>query len=222
VVPNRRESSIFATHSNFMTELYSPQQTEKLIILLNERLNCSVNATDYSEKSYSASSLADLLIQRYVDELTGEWTTEKAFAQLQSGLLKLGLKETDLHMDAKLNDLIPANGRRQKVQEWAKLSGIELDILKPNAVLNGLLTFLFFVFIPLGIGLDWFFSGIGMAVCAGGIYLLNKTASNFKTETLGQMAESVAWKLYLQQQKSDAKGLAQKVDEEVKRVMQMV
>jgi hypothetical protein len=56
-------------------------------------------------------------------------------------------------------------------------------------------------------------------VCAGGIYLLNKTASNFKVETLGQMAESVAWKLYLQQQKSDAKVLAQKVDAEVKRVM---
>ena len=204
----------------FMTELYSPQQTEKLITLLNERLNCSVNAIDYSEKSYSASSLADLLIQRYLDELTGEWTTEKAFGQLQNGLLKLGLNSTDLHMDAKLNDLIPANGRRQKVQEWAKLSGIELDILKPNGFLNGLLTFLFFVFIPLGIGLDWFFSGIGMAVCAGGIYLLNKTASNFRTETLGQMAESVAWKLYLQQQKSDAKVLAQKVDAEVKRVMQ--
>ena len=34
------------------------------------------------------------------------------------------------------------------------------------------------------------------------------------------MAESVAWKFYLQQQKSDAKVLALKVDEEVKRVMQ--
>jgi hypothetical protein len=68
-----------------MTELYNPSQIEKLIEELNSRFNCSVNPADYIEKSYSASSLADLLIQRYLDELTGEWTTEKVLAMLQKG-----------------------------------------------------------------------------------------------------------------------------------------
>jgi hypothetical protein len=79
---------------------------------------------------------------------------------------------------------------------------MELDVLKPNGILNGALIFLFFTCIPIGIGMDWFVSIIGMAVCAAGIYILSKTASNFKMQTVGQLAEAVAWKLYLQQQKS--------------------
>jgi hypothetical protein len=205
-----------------MAELYTPSQVEKLIIELNSRLNCSVNATDYMDKSYSESSLADLLVQRYMDELTGEWTTEKAFAMLQNGLLKMGVKATDIHMDAKLNELIPAKDRRGKIREWSGVCGLELDVLKPNGLLNGLLVFLFFAFIPLGIGMDWFFSGIGMAVCAGGIFLLNKTARNFKTETLGQMAESIAWKLYLGQQKKGVHASGQSIEDQVKQAMQML
>jgi hypothetical protein len=205
-----------------MAELYTPSQIEKLIIELNSRMNCSVNPSDYSEKSYSASSLADLLVQRYMDELTGEWTTEKAFAILQTGLVKMGVRSTDIHMDAKLNELIPASERRGKIREWSKASGLELDVLKPNGLLNGLLVFFFFAFIPLGIGMDWFFSGIGMAMCAGGIFLLNKTAQNFKMETLGQMAESIAWKLYLGQQKKGTPVSMQTVDDEVKRAMQLI
>ena len=205
-----------------MAELYSSQQIERLITELNDRLNCSVSAIEYSDKTYSASSLSDLLMQRYFEELSGEWTTEKAYSQLNTGLLKLGVKASDIHMDAKLNELIPAADRRLKVKEWSKVTGLELDVLKPNGILNGLLTFLFFVFIPLGIGMDWFFSGIGMAVCAGGIFLLNKTGKNFKMETLGQMAESIAWKLYLQQQKKGAPASEKTVHDEVKRAMQLI
>lgn len=210
------------TNPTYMSDLYSPNQIEKLITELNARLNCSVGAADYSDKSYSASSLSDLLVQRYFEELTGEWTTEKAYSQLQNGLLKMGVKASDVHMDAKLNELIPSADRRRKVQEWSNMCGLELDVLKPNGILNGLLTFLFFVFIPLGIGMDWFFSGIGMAVCAGGIFLLNKTAKNFKMETLGQMSESIAWKLYLQQQKTGATVSMQTIQDEIKRAMQLV
>jgi hypothetical protein len=97
---------------------------------------------------------------------------------------------------------------------------LELDVLKPNSIIYGLLTFLFFAFIPLGIGMDWFFSGIGMAVCAGGIFLLNKTARNFKMDTLGQMAESLAWKLYLQQQKKGTENSKHVVTDRVNRILE--
>jgi hypothetical protein len=185
-------------------------------------LSCSVHPSDYIEKSYSGSSLNDILVQRYLDELTGEWTTEKVFAMLQVGLRKLGIKESDIHMDAPLNSLIPVKERRKQIEALAKTSGLELDVLKPNGILNGLLTFLFFAFIPLGIGMDWFFSGIGMAVCAGGIFILNKTARKFKNETLGQMAESIAWKLYLGQQKKGTNVSLQTIQDEVKRAIEQV
>ena len=87
---------------------------------------------------------------------------------------------------------------------------------------SAFLIFCFFVCIPLGIGMDWFFSGIGMAVCASGIFFLNKTARHFKMETLGQMAESIAWKLYLGQQKKGVVVSEHMIHEEVKSAMRKV
>ncbi len=165
--------------------------------------------------------MTDVLVQRYMDELTGEWTTEKAFVLLQNGLLKLGVSAGKIHSDAKLVELIPSDNRRQKIQEWSRESGLELDVLKPNGFLSGMLVFIFFACIPLGIGMDWFVSGIGMVLSAVGIFVLNKTARNFKMETLGQMAEAIAWKLYLGQQKKGDAISVQSVRDEVKRAMQM-
>ena len=203
-----------------MEELYTPQQIEKAIVRLNVKFNCAVNPSDFSDKSYSKSSLTDLLVQRYNDEVSGEWTTEKAFSILKRGLLKMGVSEASITSDASLETIIPRENRRERVKELSLATGLELDVLKPNGIVNGTLIFLFFAFIPLGIGMDWFLSGIGMLLCAGGIFLLGKTARNFKMETLGQMAESIAWKLYLQQQKSSGSTASHTIGEEVKNALE--
>jgi hypothetical protein len=202
-----------------MEELYSPQQIEKIIMRLNNRFNCAVSPDEFTDKSYSQSSLNDLLVQRYSDELSGEWTTEKAFAILKRGLLKMGVAEHFITGEAYLDTLIPIENRRQRIKEWSLASGLELDVLKPNGIVNGMLVFLFFAFIPLGIGMDWFISGIGMLLCAGGIFLLGKTARKFKMETLGQMSESIAWRLYLQQQKGSGDVSNHIIGEEVRIAM---
>jgi hypothetical protein len=67
-----------------MSELYTPHQIEKVIDELNKHFECSVSKSEFSDKSYSGSSLTDLLIQRYIDEISDEWTTEKAFYRLQN------------------------------------------------------------------------------------------------------------------------------------------
>jgi hypothetical protein len=195
-------ASIFAAIRKTMSELITPNQIEGILQKLNRRYNCAMTMDDFKGKSFSNSSLSDLLIQRISDEVSGEWTTEKAFAQLKAGLVKMGFKADGIHMESSLEELFPEKGRRANISSWSGAAGMELDVLKPNGILNGALIFLFFTCIPIGIGMDWFVSIIGMAVCAAGIYILSKTASNFKMQTVGQLAEAVAWKLYLQQQKS--------------------
>ena len=219
---NRGLEVTFAPDTFFMAELYNPLQIEKVIALLNSKFNCAVHASEFNNKSYSKSSLGDLLVQRFSDELSGEWTTEKAFAVLKRGLLKLGVSEDAVTNDALLETIIPRENRRERVKEWSLASGMELDVLKPNGIVNGTLIFLFFAFIPLGIGMDWFISGIGMLLCAAGIFLLGKTARNFKMETLGQMAESIAWKLYLQQQKTNGSHSTVSIEVEVKQALERV
>ena len=59
-----------------------------------------------------------------------------------------------------------------------------------------------------------------MLLCAGGIFLLGKIARNFKMETLGQMAESIAWKLYLQQQKNSGSTASHTLGEEVNKALE--
>lgn len=185
-----------------MSNLYTPQQIEKILGELNGRFNCDIALEEFQNKSFSTSSLTDLLVQRISDELTGEWTTEKAFSLLKKELVHTGVSSDIIIMDARLNDVFPQSQRRERIKQLSSATGMPIDVLKPNGFLNGLLVFLFFVCIPLGIGVDWFLSGLGMLLCAAGIFVLGKQAKNFKMETLGQMAEDIAWRLYLQQQKS--------------------
>ena len=202
-----------------MSDIFYKQQIDRVVTELNSRLNCSVNPEDFHQHDYSKSSLKDLLLQRYSDNLSGEWTTERAIHVLKTGWVKMGKSAAELHADTSLSTLISSSDRRRTVSEWSVASGLELDVLRPNSLLNGLLIFLFFAFIPLGIGMDWFISGIGMAICALGIFILGKTARNFKMETFGQMAEAIAWRMYLQQQKSPVTAPLQSIEEEIKRVL---
>jgi hypothetical protein len=205
-----------------MSEIFSKQQIDRLIAELNSKLNCSVNPEDYKNHQYSTSSLKDLLVQRYSDELSGEWTTERALKVLHAAWVKMKNSPQELHADTVLANLIAPSERRKIVAIWSETSGLELDVLRPNSVLNGLLIFLFFAFIPLGIGMDWFISGIGMSGCALGIYILGKTARNFKMETFGQMAESIAWKMYLKQQKNPIPAPIQRIEEEVRNTLNAI
>jgi hypothetical protein len=209
-----------SSHLYFMEKTFAAQQITHILSGLNRHFNCSLELKEFGESEYSASSLKDLLVQRISDELSGEWTTERAFHTLKSGLCKLGVSEEAISMDASLENLIPASNRRARMQEWSNVSGIALDVLKPNSFLYGTLVLLFFVFIPLGFGMDWFFSGIGMLLCVIGIFVLNKTASHFRMQTLGQMAEDVAWRLYLQQQKNGRSLNTEAISREVQRVLE--
>jgi len=184
-----------------MSQEYSKLQIESIIAELNKKFNIALNVDDLKNSSYSGSSLRDILVQRIGDELSGEWTTEKAFGILRDALVKLGLGSKEVHMNTNLDQLIPSRRRRSRVKEWSAEAGLELDVLKPNGILYGTLVFLFFTCIPLGIGMDWFISGVGMTICLALLFILGKTGKNFKTTTLGQMAESIAWKNYLRHQK---------------------
>lgn len=202
-----------------MVSLYSSSQIEGFLTQLNKRFGCGLSIEEFQHKSFSASSLQDLLVQRISEELSDEWTTEKAYSVLSKGLLNMGIRESELSAEVALERLFPKRGRREQVAKWSHATGLELDVLKPNSILYGLLVFIFFACIPLGFGMDWFFSGMGMLLSAAGIYLLGKTASNFKMHTLGQMAEAIAWRLYLKQQKSGGQVSRQTITEEVQRVL---
>jgi hypothetical protein len=202
-----------------MATLYSAAQIERILADLNKRFNCAIALEEFHDRSYSDSSLSDMLIQRISDELSGEWTTEKAYAVLRRGLITMGVSEKAISMESPLDVLIPREGRRAQVAKWSEHTGLELDVLKPNTILHGALVLMFFIFIPLGFGMDWFVSGVGMLVCAGGIFLLGKNARHFKMKTLGQMAEKIAWSLYLKQQKGMSHVSQQSIAEEVKRAL---
>jgi hypothetical protein len=90
------------------------------------------------------------------------------------------------------------------VKQWSVKAGIELDILRPARLPQGLLIFIVFVSIPLGIGMDWFLSGILIVSSLSALWILNKTAIQLKYNTFEEMAEAIAWQNYLQQQKGKA------------------
>ena len=185
-----------------MTSTYHPQQVASIISTLNKRFNIAIRSEEFSREEYSASSLRDMLIQRVNDELSGEWTTEKAMSVLRQSWSALTKEVTELPSDKSLEMLLPASNRKAMVKQWSAHSGLELDILRPPRLPQGILIFIVFASIPLGIGMDWFLSGILVAVSLTALWLLNKTASNLKFDTFEEMAEAIAWQYYLKQQKA--------------------
>ena len=65
-----------------------------------------------------------------------------------------------MHGDSLLNELIPRANRKENIAKMSAQMGVPLDILRPNAILNGTFILIFFSCIPMGIGLSCFAAAI--------------------------------------------------------------
>jgi hypothetical protein len=185
-----------------MSENISRIQVIEAISKLNTHFGIHLPAEEFKSTEYSRSSIQDILIQKVIDEVTGEWTADIAFRKIRAAVAKVNdVSVESISLDTPLEELFPASGRKDKIQAVSEVLGLPLEVLKPNSKVYGTLIFLFFACIPFAIGMDWFVSGIAMFVILILIYILGKTGNHFKMKTIGQMADVIAWKNYLQQQK---------------------
>lgn len=185
-----------------MADTFTKEQVDALIAQINQQLKVHVNPDDFKSASYSASSLKDLVVQKIVDELNGEWTSDMVFHKLKNAIAKVkNVVPSTLTNETLLEEIFPKENRKELVAKVNAEMGIDLDILKPNGVLYGILLVIFFACIPFSIAFDWFIGGITMAVSAILIYILSKTGNSFRIKTLGHLADELAWKNYLKQKK---------------------
>jgi hypothetical protein len=185
-----------------MADTFTKQQVESLIAKVNQQLNVHVNPEDFKSASYSASSLKDLIVQKIVDELNGEWTADMAFHKAKNAIAKVkNISPSTLSDESSLEELFPKENRKELVSKVNAEMGIQMDILKPNGVLYGILLVIFFACIPFSFAFDWFIGSITMVVAAILIYILTKTGNSFRLKTLGHLADHLAWRNYLKQKK---------------------
>jgi hypothetical protein len=186
-----------------MSDNISRESALQYIQQVNQAFKVDLNPEDFKSAGYSVSSLQDILIQKTVDELNGEWTSDMAFHKIKSAMVRANGKEAkSITLETALVDLFPASSRRAEMKKLSDELGFPLEVLKPNSALYGTFIFLFFACIPFGIGMDWFFSGIVMVVCAVAIFIMGKTGNHFRMKTVGQMADDLAWKNYLKKKRT--------------------
>lgn len=185
-----------------MSETLTQLQLKEIIANLNREFGVHLLSEDFRSTNYSLSSLRDILVQKISDELNGEWTTDMAFHKIKTAISHIvGKDEAYITQETELDQLFPSSNRRKQVNDLSEKLGFKLDILKPNGIIYGFFIFLFFACIPIGIGMDWFLSGIGMIVCAIIIFILGKTGNTFRMKTVGHLADHLAWKNYLKQKR---------------------
>lgn len=169
---------------------------------MNQAFSVNVDAEDFKSENYSTSSVKELLMQKITEELSGEWTSDMAFHKLRGAIAEItSTPPASITLDSELNTLLPKSGRKKNLTQLENKLGFKMDILKPNSALYGTFILLFFACIPVGIGMDWFLSGICMIVFGVIIYVLGKTGNNFRMKTVGQLADFLAWKNYLVQKR---------------------
>ncbi len=185
-----------------MSESISHNQLKEKIVQLNQAFSVNVDAEDFKSENYSTSSVKELLMQKITEELSGEWTSDMAFHKLRGAIAEItSTPPASITLDSELNTLLPKSGRKKNLTQLENKLGFKMDILKPNSALYGTFILLFFACIPVGIGMDWFLSGICMIVFGVIIYVLGKTGNNFRMKTVGQLADFLAWKNYLVQKR---------------------
>ena len=180
-----------------MSQTIQQNEIGTLINRVNTEFNVHLNLEDFKSAGYSISSLTDILAQKIQDEKNGDWTADVAFHKLRDAVVKVkGIKPGDVTLDTDLNQLFPSSGRKKDIDAIGKELGFELKILKPNSGLYGFFIFAFFAGIPL-FSVGWFPAAITMVVSAIVIFILTKTANQFKMKTIGLLADHLAWKNYL-------------------------
>ncbi|MFM9984696.1 MAG: hypothetical protein ACKVOK_05645 [Flavobacteriales bacterium] len=183
--------------NTFMSQTIQQNEIGTLINRVNTEFNVHLNLEDFKSAGYSRSSLTDILAQKIQDEKNGDWTSDVAFHKLRNAVVKVkGIKPTDVTLETDLNQLFPSSGRKKDIEAIGKELGFELQILKPNAGLYGFFIFAFFAGIPL-FSIGWFPAAITMVVSAIVIFILTKSANQFKMKTIGLLADHLAWKNYL-------------------------
>jgi hypothetical protein len=177
-------------------------QLGPIIDKINQHFGIQLQLQQFSAPQYSASSLEDVLVQKIVEAQSGDWTTEMALALLTQAIAQhTGKKNSEMDADSLLDQLIPRANRKATIARMSQDIGVPLDILRPSPILNGLFILIFFSCIPMGVGFSYFAAIITAAVSAGVLYILNKTANDFKVKTLGAWADQLAWKNYLKDAK---------------------
>jgi hypothetical protein len=177
-------------------------QLAPLLDKINAHFSIQLSPAQFTAPNYSASSLEDILVQKIVDAQTGDWTTEMAMDLLTHAIEKTtGTPRDSMHNESLLNELIPRANRKETIAKMSAQMGVPLDILRPNAILNGTFILIFFSCIPMGIGLSYFAAAITALVSGTVLYILHKTGKDFKVRTLVAWADQLAWKNYLKDAK---------------------
>ena len=185
-----------------MADSLNKNQLSQIIAKVNHEFGVQLHTDQFTSTNYSMSSIREILAQRIAETQNDEWTIDKSFVLLQKNIASIkGIAENSITQDSALETLLPKGERKSTLKKLEANTGLKLEILKPNSVMYGILIFLFFACIPFGIGMDWFLSGMVMAVTALLIFILGKTGNELKYKTLGQWAERVTWDNYLKSKK---------------------
>jgi hypothetical protein len=199
-----------------MSQEINHTQLGSILERINAHYGVQLSTAQFTAPHYSASSLEDLLVQKIVEAQSGDWTTEMAMDLLTQAIAHAtGASKQSMDTESELNKLIPKAGRKETIAKMSAHMGIPLDILRPNALLNGFFILLFFSCIPMGVGFDYFTAAIVAVISGIILYILNKTGSDFKVKTLGAWADQLAWKNYLK----DAKKGGDFTHEELRRTI---
>lgn len=187
-----------------MSQTIQQSEIGSIVSKVNAEFNVHLRPEDFKSAGYSRSSLIDIIGQKIQDEKNGDWTSDVAFHKLRDAIVKVkGIGAGEVTLDSDLNQMFPAAGRKKDVESLGKELGFELKILKPNSGLYGFFIFAFFAGIPL-FSIGWFPAVITMVVSALVIFILTKTANQFKMKSIGLLADHLAWKNYLKESHTNA------------------
>lgn len=184
------------------------EDIELTLVKIEESFNIKFVENELDVKNFG--ELSDAIINKLKIQETQDCTTQQAFYQLRE-VIKNELGIEQLETRTKLKKVFPKGQRIKRVKKIEKSLGFKLNIIGPPEFVTGIL-FLLLLGSIIGLFFNWVFGLVGIGIAIVGIWIANKTGTELKNKTIGEVAEKMKRDNYFKSRRNSNSGNKKEIE----------
>ena len=140
--------------------------------------------------------LTDHIISKINLESKDDCTNQQAFYKLRTAICAIKADQNKVEPKTQLTDIFPRRTRRKEIKEIERRLELNLKALRPRHIItNSLLLILLFSIV--GLFIKWQLGLAGLLLSVGGLWISEKTGSEFKDKAIGELADRLTQLNYI-------------------------
>ena len=188
---------------------------EDLLLEVERSLNVKFSNSDFKcVKTFG--ELCSVIKNKVEGIESNDCTTQQAFYKLREAFARaLLVDKLSITTDSQLEILFPKKERRRQIKDAETILGFELDVLSPKDWITTVLAFSLLSSI-IGLAINWKIAIVALALSLLGMCLAYKLGKEFKSSTVGKLAERISREKYTASRRNSSTINKNEIEQKVK------